>query len=70
MDVFQGIEVSYPILYDMLYVHPTGAITANTYFGECTGGYVIPIAAALYAALLFVSLLRRYRADMRENMYR
>ena len=70
VDVFQGIEVSYPILYDMLYVHPTGAITANTYFGECTGGYVIPIAAALYAALLFVSLLRRYRADMRENMYR
>ena len=55
---------------DTLYVHHLRQITANSYFGACTGGFIIPIATALYAALLFFSLLRRYRIDMRENMYR
>ena len=68
--VFEVFADGEPLKMDTLYVHPLGLITANTWFGSCTGGRIIPIAAALYAALLFWSLLRRYRSDMRENMYR
>lgn len=57
------------IFLERFLIHPTHLITRDTYFGECTGGRVVPIAVALYVAVLFVSLLRRYRADVRRDMY-
>ena len=50
-------------------VHPLGIITSDSYFGPCRGGFVIPLASTIYVAALLVSLIRKYRDDVRENLY-
>lgn len=57
------------IAMERFYVHPLGVITRGSYFGPCTGGFVIPLASTIYVAALLVSLVRKYRADVRENLY-
>ena len=50
-------------------VHPFGIITRDSYFGPCRGGFVIPLASTIYIAALLVSLIRKYRDDVREDLY-
>ena len=54
---------------DVFYVHRGGIVTRGYFFGECTGGWIIPMAALLYFAIVLQSVLRKYRAGVRANMY-
>ena len=51
------------------YVHRGGIVTADSYFGACRGGVVVPIAALLYLLLLFYGSMRKYRGGLRQSMY-
>ena len=57
------------VYYDTIYVHPTGLITINSYFGDFTGGAVIPVITALFFALLLSNIVRRYIDGSRNEMY-
>jgi vancomycin permeability regulator SanA len=52
-----------------LYVHHLGAITFSSFFGDCTGGRIIPAAIGVYLVLVLWTLIRRYRADVRRSLY-
>ncbi len=52
-----------------LFTHPFGVISFDSFFGDCTGDTVIPIAMLLFLAALLWSVLRRYRADVKRSMY-
>ena len=54
---------------EQFFVHRNGVITQADFFGASTGSIVIPIAAMVFACVLLVHLLRRYRAAVRQNMY-
>lgn len=55
---------------DVLYVHPLGTLTRNSYFGSCRAGIVIPLAAVLFLGLLIWDRLRKYRREMQWSLYR
>ena len=59
-----------PIRYFCLYSHRFGVLTYDSCFGDCTGGRIIPIAISVYLALILWVLLRRYRAGVKESLYR
>ena len=52
-----------------LYVHKTGVITDGTFFGNCTGGRIIPLAFALYGIVVIIYLILKYRRDTAESIY-
>ena len=52
-----------------LYVHKTGIITDGTFFGNCTGGRIIPLAFALYGIVVIIYLILKYRRDTAESIY-
>ena len=52
-----------------LYVHPTGVITEETYFGRSTGDIAAPVALILFLAAAVWACIRRFRAGLRENPY-
>lgn len=53
----------------MFYVHPLHIITAESYLGSSTGDFVLPLATAVFLAVLLFLLIQTYRADVRTNMY-
>ncbi|MBR2672277.1 MAG: YdcF family protein [Oscillospiraceae bacterium] len=57
------------LIYDSLYVHPTGMITRDSYMGDFTGGIMIPVITAVFFACLLSWIIRRYRSGIRESMY-
>ena len=65
--VFFGDE---PQMYFRLYTHPFGVITYDTVFGDSTGDIVIPIAMLVYLAAILWFVIKRYRADVKQSMYR
>ena len=58
-----------PQAYFHLYVHPLGVITCESYFGDCTGDVVIPIALILFLAAYLWATIRRYRENVRISLY-
>lgn len=66
VEVFYGEEA---LTYFTLYTHPSGVITFETAFGDSSGDIVIPIAGALFMAAVLWCLIKKYRADVRRNMY-
>lgn len=54
---------------NLVYVHHFGVITQQTYFGMCSGVWLIPAAIILYLALLLFGMIRTYRSDVEENLY-
>ncbi len=54
---------------EWLYVHGLHIITTNSFFGHSTGGWIIPILAALYLAILLGYMILQYRRGMRESLY-
>ena len=58
-----------PIQFIRLYSHYFGVLTYEKYFGDCTGGRIIPVAVSLYLALILWILFRRYRLDVRASLY-
>ena len=53
----------------VVYVHRYGIITADDYFGNCTGGIIIPICTLIYLVAVVIGLIRKYRADVRQEFY-
>lgn len=54
---------------EWLYVHGFHIITTNSFFGHSTGGWIIPVLAALYLAILLGYMILQYRRGMRESLY-
>ena len=48
------------IAFGSVYVHRLGIITFDNYFGDCTGGIIVPISVALYIALILFLLIKDY----------
>lgn len=53
----------------VFYVHRGGIVTADSYFGVCRGGIIVPVAALLYLLLLFFGAYRKYRSGLRQSLY-
>ncbi len=51
------------------YVHKTGLITANSFFGACTNGTLILIVIDAYLGIIAIDLIRRYRKNIKERFY-
>lgn len=62
-------EFGEPLLIDKIYVHTFGIITVNTFFGRCTGGFLLPLSVLIIIALLYAERIGKLRARTRENMY-
>ena len=58
------------VTYRLIYVHPTGVITEDGVLGNCTGGITVPIAGFVWTAVLFLSIIRKYREDIKNSLYR
>ncbi|MBO4324518.1 MAG: YdcF family protein [Lachnospiraceae bacterium] len=54
----------------VLYVHPTGVITCDDYFGECTGCRAVQGVFAAYFLLLIIYMIVKFRRSHKENRYR
>ena len=54
---------------EWLYVHSFNLITANSFFGRSTGGWIIPVLAAIYLAVILGYMILQYRRGMRESLY-
>jgi len=55
---------------ERMIVHRSGVITSGSYFGNSTGSRIIPFASALYILLIMLMLIRKYRKNVKEDMYR
>ena len=53
----------------VLYVHETGIVTRDDYFGYFTGALTVRICLFIYLVLVTAELVRRYRKTVAENMY-
>ena len=51
----------------MVYVHRFGTITLDTFFGSCTGAWLLPAAAALMLAMLLADRIRTYRTEVKRT---
>ena len=54
---------------EVLYVHGTGVVTVEDYFGPCTGSRTVWAVWFLYIILLIYRLIKSYRRSLHENMY-
>ena len=66
VDVYQGDQA---VSMFLLYVHPTGVITHETYFGTSAGSHIITFAIILFLILLLWMLISDYRRDIRADYY-
>ena len=53
----------------VVYVHAFGIISFGEFFGDVTGGRIIHIAVVLYIAVLLFYVIKRYREEIRKDMY-
>ena len=56
--------------FDSFHVHPFGILTSNSYFGYMKAVRIIPLAIALYVFIILYELIRTFRQNLRDNMYR
>lgn len=54
----------------VLYIHRTGIITHDDYFGDCKGFRAVQAVFALYFLLLIIYMIVKFRHSHRENKYR
>ena len=55
---------------NVLYVHKNGVITADDYFGNFTGSFIVRVGLVIYMALLLMDLIIMYRRGLNKNLYR
>ena len=53
----------------LFYVHPTGIITEETFFGKSTGSWCFPIAITLFLGVLIVGLFIHIKKEVRRDLY-
>ena len=51
------------------YVHSTGIITEETFFGRSTGSWCFPIAITLFLGVLIVGLFIHIKKEVRRDLY-
>ena len=51
------------------YVHRIGLITADSFFGDCTNGYVIMLFFDLYLAVIIIDLIRKFSGNVKTDLY-
>ena len=66
LELFQDGEIKD---LEILYVHPTGVVTRDDYFGHCTGSFEVRVMWVLFLLLLITSIVRKYAASLKDNMY-
>lgn len=52
-----------------LYVHKSKIITEDYFIGKCTGDISIPISISIVLAYTLYILIKRYRKNIKENLY-
>lgn len=52
-----------------LYVHKTGVITENTFYGNCSCGEILPLSFALFGIVVIIYLIFKYRSDCARSIY-
>ena len=57
-----------PVRMDTVYVHSFGAITVNTFLGQCRGAAAVPAAVLIFLGAGLYLRIRRFRAGMRRNL--
>lgn len=55
---------------DVFHVHTFGIITKGTFFGPCNGYGAVGWAVTLYLAALLAGMIRKYREDVAQGLYR
>lgn len=65
------VEINYDDLgmLEVLYVHPFGIITQDTYFGDCTNSIVIAISITILIGTIVFLLIKSLIKSMKNNMY-
>ena len=65
------VEINYDDLrmLEVLYVHPFGIITQDTYFGDCTNSIVIAISITILIGTIVFLLIKSLINNMKNNMY-
>ena len=65
------VEINYDDLgmLEVLYVHPFGIITEDTYFGDCTNSIVIAISITIIIGSIVFLLIKSFIKNMKDNMY-
>lgn len=58
------------LLMEKVYVHSGGVITLDTFFGSCSGGFLIPLSLLVFLILIYVNRIRKLRYEMRQNLFR
>ena len=65
--MFQGERTSTLALFQ---VHKNGVITADRFFGDCTGANIVIGAIIIYLAAMAVYFILKYRGSMKQSLYR
>ena len=52
-----------------IYVHKSGIVTEDNFFGKCTGDEIIPISISIVIIYSLYILIKRYRRVVKENLY-
>ncbi len=52
-----------------IYVHRFGIITVGSWFGGCTGGFMVPLSLLIVLVLLTAGRIAGLRDDVRRNLY-
>ena len=55
---------------EVFYVHAFGIITVNSFFGPCYGYGLVGWAVVIFLAALLVGVIRKYREDVAQGLYR
>ena len=53
----------------ILFVHKSGVITIDDYFGKTGGSKIVSILFVIYLLLIILHFIRRYRTSMKANIY-
>lgn len=54
---------------ESFYVHSSGIITKESFFGDCNLGILIPISFIIIIIMILYSVIDEYKTGMKENMY-
>jgi len=66
---FVTVRGNDPYIMRKMYVHKSGVITDDSFFGKCTGGGVISFATMIFLLIMMQSVILKYRDGVRDDLY-
>ncbi len=69
LQVFDKDDSEQNLYSEVLYVHRSGVITENNYFGDITDGWLISTTMTLYLAIALYGLITSFQKNVRDNLY-